>query len=130
MSEKIFVFGTLRKGQPRNYLLEKEKFLGYGFIEGFELYYIKNLFPGIVQGEGKVFGEVYEVSEDKLYQLDEVENVFKVKDVDVGLSKRARVKVKLNNSEEIDAWCYIFIQDLENSIKIESGDWLNFINQT
>lgn len=126
MSERVFVFGTFRKGQPRNYILNGEKFLGYGFIEGFDLYYIENMFPGIVEGKGRVFGEVYEVDENKLYQLDEVENVVRVSNVDVGLSKRVKVRVKLNNFEDVDAWCYVFIQDLENSTKIDSGDWVEF----
>lgn len=130
MKELVFVFGTIRKGQPRHYLLEGSNFIGYGVIEGFDLYYIYNLFPGVVDGKGKVVGEVYEVDQDKLYSLDEAEDVVSIKNIDVGLSKRVKVKVKMDNGKEINAWCYVFIQDLENSPKIESGDWVKFINST
>lgn len=128
MGDFVFVFGTLRKGQPRHYLLGGAKFIGKGVIEGFDLYYVYKIFPGIVEGKGRVVGEVYEIDENQLLYLDEAEDVLKIKNLDVGLSKRVKVKVKLDEGNEVIAWCYIFIQDLDDSVKIESGDWVEFIS--
>lgn len=126
MSERVFVFGTIRKDQPRHYLLGNAKFIDYAILEGFELYYIYNMFPGIVEGNGKVIGEVYELSEDDLYKLDEAENAVSIKNIEIGLSRRVKVKVKTQSGQILDAWCYVFIQDIEDSPKIPSGDWVEF----
>ncbi|MFN4244622.1 MAG: gamma-glutamylcyclotransferase [Brevinematia bacterium] len=126
MGELVFVFGTIRRSQPRHYLLGESNFVAEGIIEGFDLYYVNNMFPGIVEGNGKVFGEVYETDEKTLLKLDEAENVLKIKGRDFGLSKRVKLKVKTKDGRELDAWCYIFIQNIENSTKIESGDWVEF----
>lgn len=126
MGERVFVFGTIRREQPRHYLLGNAKFIDYATLEGFELYYIYNMFPGIVEGDGKVIGEVYELPEDDLYKLDEAEDAISIKNVEIGLSRRIKVKVKTQSGQILDAWCYVFIQDIENSTKIPSGDWVEF----
>ncbi|MCX8028743.1 MAG: gamma-glutamylcyclotransferase [Brevinematales bacterium] len=127
MEDMVFVFGTIRKGQPRHYLVKDAIFVDYATLEGFRLYYINNMFPGIVEGEGRVYGEVYKVNIDTLNKLDEAEDVVKVKNLDIGLSKRVKVKVKTSSGDEALVWCYVFNQDIENSTFIPSGDWVEFL---
>ncbi|MCX8028625.1 MAG: gamma-glutamylcyclotransferase [Brevinematales bacterium] len=90
------------------------------------------MFPGIVEGNGKVIGEIYELPEDDLYKLDEAEDAVSIKNIEISLPRRVKVKVKTQSGQTLDAWCYIFIQDIEDSQKIPSGNWVEFsksINQ-
>ena len=60
----LFVYGSLMKGRyNHNGYMEKAVFLGKGYIEDFSLYDL-GYYPGILHngGQGKVLGELYEVS--------------------------------------------------------------------
>ncbi len=108
----VFVYGTLKKGFNLHHYLEDAKFLGDGFIEGYEMYKI-SWYPAVVKGEGKVFGEVYDVDEETLKILDVVE--------DEGvLYKRIKEKIKTEDGD-LEGFVYIYISDLNGCEKIEEG---------
>ncbi len=78
-SVNLFVYGTLKKGQPNHELLEAEiregfaEYLGEGTLQGFVLYDRGN-FPVAVPGPGTVHGECYRIPRELLVgELDQRE---------------------------------------------------------
>ncbi|MCX7881775.1 MAG: gamma-glutamylcyclotransferase [Brevinematales bacterium] len=70
----LFVYGTLRRGKKEHSLLANSPFVASGYVEG-TLYDLGVGFPalGLDEVQGRVYGEVYEVSEDLLQTLDHYE---------------------------------------------------------
>ncbi|QER41617.1 gamma-glutamylcyclotransferase [Thermodesulfobacterium sp. TA1] len=112
---KVFVYGTLRKGESRSFLLTDCKFLGYAKAKGFLLYNVSS-FPGMVPGEGEVIGEVYEIPESLLEKLDKVEDV-------PNLFRRELIEVVLEDGIGILAYVYLYNKKVDNKLLIPSGDW-------
>lgn len=77
MSDKkhrVFVYGTLKRGIHNHRLLEQSQYIGEAFtVEKFRMY--TTGFPVLFEDlEGKsVFGEVYDVDEETLKNLDHLE---------------------------------------------------------
>ncbi len=108
----VFVYGTLKKGFRLPSYLENSKFLGEGYIEGYDMYKI-DWYPVIVKGNGNVYGEIYEVDDEILKNLDAVE--------DEGiLYKRIKEKVKIKE-KELEAFVYVYLEDIEGLEKIKTG---------
>ena len=57
----LFVYGTLRRGQPNHDRLRGARWLGQASLEGACLYDL-GPFPMAIAAEGVVFGEVYAVA--------------------------------------------------------------------
>lgn len=73
---RVFVYGTLKKDHCNHGALEEADFLGRCYIEAPHMMLNLGWYPGLVDLEGenrKVFGEVYQISEDTLYTLDCIE---------------------------------------------------------
>ena len=70
--EIIFVYGTLMRGETNAHYLDNSKKIGNGYIDGYQLLQLDG-YPGIIPGEGKVFGELYIVDEKTKEQLDILE---------------------------------------------------------
>lgn len=76
---RVFVYGSLREGHYNydKYLKDKSKFISYGYVKG-DLYTIEGvIYPALIEGEGKVIGEIYEVSEEVSKAIDELESYVK-----------------------------------------------------
>lgn len=95
--ERLFLYGTLMKGQRAHDLLVNSKYLGRACLKGYKkldlVYY-----PGIVKDKNSIVeGEVYEVDEDIKERLDIYEcegYLFKCVDTKIELdSKTMNVKV-------------------------------------
>lgn len=82
--EAVFVYGTLKRGQ-RNFALSRQagwRRSAEAYIEGFRLFHIPQspvrpyAYPGVVRGEGRVWGEVQWFADLKqaLLLLDELED--------------------------------------------------------
>ena len=70
---KLFVYGTLMKGQGANSKLKGAQFLGKAVLRDYEMFNLGG-FPGIQQHlGGSVVGELYEIEEDMLPILDSYE---------------------------------------------------------
>lgn len=70
---KIFVYGTLMRGEAANYMLDEAKYLGKYRLADYAMYRVQS-FPGIVAQKGEsVVGEVYEVSKSILIAMDHYE---------------------------------------------------------
>jgi gamma-glutamylaminecyclotransferase len=79
---RVFVYGTLKRGFPNHRLLAEERFLGnVRTCEPYPLvvqgpWYTPAMIPEAGQGH-QVVGELWEVSEAKLANLDELEGLGK-----------------------------------------------------
>jgi gamma-glutamylcyclotransferase (GGCT)/AIG2-like uncharacterized protein YtfP len=97
---RIFVYGTLRKGEFRNYILGDSRFIGHAKAKGVCLYDLGE-FPVLIKGDGEVMGEVYEIPMGLLEKLDWIEGV-------PDLFRRELREVKLENGKTVDAYVYVF----------------------
>ena len=78
--EAVFVYGTLKRGERNHGLVAPylHRVLP-GFVEGFRLYHLPRgphrpyAYPGMVPGEGRVFGEVLFLRPEALSLLDALE---------------------------------------------------------
>ena len=65
---RLFVYGTLKKGNSNNYLLGDSKLLGEAETEEKYTLYSNGHFPILAtQGEKSVIGEVYEVTDKEVF---------------------------------------------------------------
>ncbi len=99
--EYVFVYGTLMEGQY-NYqrYLYPEKPIAHGCING---YIVLDLgaYPGIVQGQGTVKGEVFEIPCSKLPELDRLES-------NGSLYDRVWTTVYIEKSKSLPAYVYVY----------------------
>jgi len=122
----FFVYGTLKEGghfatdlDPFRVRSEKAE------LDGFDLFNL-GWFPGIKEGNSKVYGEVHEYKNLGSVQqrLDNIEG-YNESDEKNSLYLRRRKTVNLSTGKgKIEANVYIFNQNVPSDAKkIESGDW-------
>jgi gamma-glutamylcyclotransferase (GGCT)/AIG2-like uncharacterized protein YtfP len=111
----LFVYGTLKRGGSRRWILQDFPFLGRAKAKGFVLYDL-GPYPAMVPGDGLVYGEVYEVSEEAIKALDFVEGV-------PVLYRRELIDVVFENGVSLKAWAYIYNNPVKGYPRIESGEW-------
>lgn len=78
MKHRVFAYGTLKRGQGNHHLLAGQDFLGSGRTEPVYRLWDLGGYPGMVraaEGGQSIAGEVWEVDEPCLRQLDELEDV-------------------------------------------------------
>jgi gamma-glutamylcyclotransferase (GGCT)/AIG2-like uncharacterized protein YtfP len=122
----LFAYGSLRYGFELNHFLKESRFVGYGFAEGFEMYDLGS-YPGVVKGDGIIWGEVYEINEDLLKTLDEVED-YKGKEDDLYTRYKTRVFFDQKRKYYLDGvYIYVYNQDISYRDKIESGDYSAYV---
>jgi len=117
---KVFVYGTLREGHGNHYMLDTSKWLDYA-----ETKYKYAMFEQGIPFVSKnidlttITGEVYEVSDDVLGWLDQLEG-------HPYAYKREEVDVKLNfTNKTIKAWLY-FYPNPRGKV-VESGDYNKYM---
>lgn len=93
-TEKLFVYGTLKKGFRLHNYLGNSKLLGEDTLKGFDIY-SNGTYPMIVRGESIVKGEVYEVPVSLF-----------VSTLDLIESEYNRVKVNTENFKDVNAYVY------------------------
>ncbi len=91
--EFLFVYGTLREPPYRN-LMGDCLFVDRATVKG-KLYLVEGTYPGYVEGEGLVFGEIYSVDERQFGKLDEYEG-------------ELYVRRKIQTSSHMTCWIYEF----------------------
>jgi gamma-glutamylcyclotransferase (GGCT)/AIG2-like uncharacterized protein YtfP len=131
MSDLVFFYGTLMTGFERRRRLgidPKMRYRGRGWIQAalFDL----GLYPAAVPaGEGRVWGEVFELLEPEtvLPALDEIEG-YRPAEPDASLYLRQQAPVTLPDDEREGAWVYFYNAPLGKAPRIESGDYLEYLN--
>jgi len=124
--EKVFVYGTLKKGMGNHRLLEGSGFLGMGeTVAQYGMYVLPGGIPYVKGRSGMkavIVGEVYEVDEDALRRIDRLER-------HPDFYRRRLVPVMLNQEEEIRAWLYFLAdEDREGDLFI-GGNYVHFIGR-
>ena len=116
----VFVYGTLRRGGIRSMpdLFPGARFVGRATVGG-SLYDLGE-HPGLVLGESgpAVVGEVYEVDDEVLSELDEIEAP--------SFYRRREAVVSL---EDLSTGCWVYVPDPEfypRRTLIASGDWIEY----
>jgi gamma-glutamylcyclotransferase (GGCT)/AIG2-like uncharacterized protein YtfP len=130
VNELVFFYGTLMAGFDRRRragIDDKLKYMGRAAIQGalFDL----GLYPAAVPaGEGRVWGEVYEMADAPtvLAALDEIEG-YRHDDPDRSLYLRAQTGVTLPDGSQAQAWVYFYNAPLGKAPRIASGDYLEHV---
>ena len=103
---RLVVYGLLRRGGAMSPYLRRAKFIGKVILKGFDLFDCGE-YPGIVPGDGKVIGELYELHECDLVEKFEP-------------SLYCRKKIFIGGCF---AWIYVYDDDVKSCKLIPSGDW-------
>ena len=115
MRQRVFVYGTLLRGEVNHRLLSGARFLGvFRTAPCFSLFLL-GAYPGAVMGgRAAVSGEVYEVSRACLHRLDRLEEYPSLYDR------------RLIRTPHGPAWIYVYRGCLDGRPLIRSGDWRAF----
>lgn len=92
----LFVYGTLKRKQRANYLLQNEKYLGTAITKpDYEMYACFS-HPAIIRATNgiKIHGEIYGVSKECKLKVDNYEGV------DYGLYQPEVIELEIFNPEE------------------------------
>ena len=125
MIDKIFVYGTLRKGYGlNNVFTNRASFLGSATCSN-KIMYNLGAFPGVVHSTNKndiVHGEVYQMytPEETLNTLDRIEGV-------PFLYKRECAVVTYEDGSTEEVWIYIYNSKRSSRYEpqIKSGDFID-----
>lgn len=108
MSFNLFTYGTLLKGNPKDFYLSTSKYVGDGKLDGIKLFdYInsktlQSLYPVALETENgsELLGEVYEVPDVMLPYLEQLEST-------PTLYTRETRKVTLVDGSTVQCFVYI-----------------------
>jgi len=122
----VFVYGTLLQGMSRANILNNSQFLGIGYTCG-KLYDL-GCFPAINPGSENLYGELYQIDEQKLNELDWIEGYNPI-ETNHSLYIRKEVDVViLKDGSYIRAYTYFYNDYLEgDSKKITCGDYRRYL---
>lgn len=89
LETKLFVYGTLKKGEQNHKKLKNSKFLGKAKTKRkYDLVYNHDS-PNLVQGNNQITGELYEIDDALLQILDKFEKPFKRKKITLSTGEAA-----------------------------------------
>jgi gamma-glutamylcyclotransferase (GGCT)/AIG2-like uncharacterized protein YtfP len=126
--ERIFLYGTLRRGGTRDVetFYGGAEFLGAARVRG--VLYDLGDYPGLSlsAGDGWVSGEVFDVMPEVLAKLDEWEGI-DPESPDDGEYRRVRIAAELAGGGVESCWAYeIDAARCAGRSVISSGDWIAF----
>jgi gamma-L-glutamyl-butirosin B gamma-L-glutamyl cyclotransferase len=126
----LFVYGTLRAGMRNASILRGAKRIApVAWATGI-LYDTGEGYPGMVEGAGKVTGEIYQVSQKQLRWIDRLEDYHGPGYPD-NLYERIVCDVQTPEGS-LKAYTYVYRkrEELkEKGIWIPSGDWCQYLGQ-
>lgn len=106
---KVAVYGSLKEGFGNHRLLTTSEKVGEDWVDGWTMYSLGG-FPAIVEGDGSIKVEIYEVDDETFSRLDRLEGYPSFYD---------RKKVE---TSEGAAWIYYHHTPPAREI-VESGEW-------
>lgn len=122
--EKMFVYGALRRGASNHWRMKEAAFVSEATLQGVLVKI--DWYPGLVpdpESSEKVVGEVYEVDEALIAELDEFEGIG-LPDERNGEYARIKAVVTLADGSHEEVWIYEWLKGIEGYQVVESGDWL------
>lgn len=114
----IFVYGTLKRNQINHHFLNDAKYINDGVLNGYKMWNLGS-YPAIKEGVGFVLGEVYEVDEDTLFEIDKLE--------DEGvLYKKVLESIIMNDGKTIECFVYVYLLDIDKYPLNNEGITFNY----
>lgn len=122
--ERVFVYGTLRPGQPAHDLVAPSIARLESATTSGLLYALGDGYPGYASGAGMVHGEV-------IWLTDPAATLRRLDDYEGEEFTRVVCTVALQSGLEVTAWIYAFTDSaaLRRQAVIESGDWIVHLAQ-
>ena len=119
VSDLVFVYGTLRKGEVNHHLLKGAEYLGeHTTLPRYRMLDL-GAYPGLVEaGYTAIVGEVYRINLKQLILLDRLEDYPRLYDR------------KLIASPWGKSWIYIYRGRWADRRIIKGGDWRSFTNRS
>lgn len=115
MTNRVFVYGTLRRGEHNHRLLESARFVGEGHTPPSFTLRDLGAYPALVDGGStRVVGEIYEVEGVTLSALDRLEDHPRL---------YRREQIALDDGERVEAYLLPADRAWGRFQNIESGDW-------
>jgi gamma-glutamylcyclotransferase (GGCT)/AIG2-like uncharacterized protein YtfP len=126
MTHALFIYGTLMPGLRLEAEMLGARFVGSAHIEGrlFDLGH----YPGLLQGDGPVTGEVYQVDDAHLTHLDGVEGVVPG-DRDASQYWREEVTVLSGPLQGQRVQTYVYNGPVDGCVPIPHGDYRRYIRE-
>ncbi len=114
MNDRVFVYGTLRRGEVHEQLLRGAQYLGGHRTEPrFTLFNLGRFPAAVAGGSTALVGEVFAVDAATLRWLDQFEHCPQT-------FLRTQIATPLG-----EAWIYLYRLAPGTAMTIPSGDWLN-----
>ena len=126
MTHAIFIYGTLLPGLRLEAEMHGARFVGPAHIAG-RLIDVGH-YPGLLQGDGQVTGEVYEVDDAHLTRLDGVEGVVPG-DRDASQYWREEVTVLSGPLQGQRVETYLYNRPVDGCTPIAHGDYRRYIRE-
>jgi gamma-glutamylcyclotransferase (GGCT)/AIG2-like uncharacterized protein YtfP len=115
MEHRIFVYGTLLRGEVNHHLLRGARFLGEHRTEPRFTLFSLGAYPGLVGGgDTAVLGELYAVDAAGLRRLDQLEDYPRLYDR------------RLIPTDHGSAWVYLYRGMRRDRPRLAGGDWRSF----
>lgn len=102
MGEKLFVYGTLKRGYGNHHYLSESEFLGKAITKKRYALYSDGI-PFLVKEPpvSRIKGELYEVDSETLENVDLLEG-------HPSVYRREKIVVILEDGREVEAWAYFY----------------------
>lgn len=132
----LFAYGTLRDSNVNHkahFLRELAHFVTRGHIRA-RLYKV-TWYPAIrlyKEGEDRVYGDIYELPlatrEMVLHELDGYEGIYSGNE-DSEEYERVLTTATLEDGSTLECWVYNYKMDLDEKMRIRSGDYLRYLRE-
>jgi len=122
-ADSVFVYGLLKRGFSLHHHMAKGTFAGDATARG--TLYSLGEYPGMVDGDGTVHGEVYRFDDIAvaLELLDEVEEYDPLEPERSLYVRTVRPVTLRSGGIAVPAWCYLYNRSVKGLTRIASGEW-------
>lgn len=124
---QLFVYGSLLKGMSLSSYMEGTRFLGPAYVKA-DMFYL-GFYPGIIKGSNIVYGELYEVNEEQLPIIDEVEDYIELDNKRSAYLRRPIDAYRLSDGKKVRTQAYFYNRSPEGKSLIKSGDYRQFMTE-
>ncbi|SMO32260.1 Uncharacterized conserved protein YtfP, gamma-glutamylcyclotransferase (GGCT)/AIG2-like family [Balnearium lithotrophicum] len=128
----LFVYGTLMSGFSAHAFLVDSVFVSHGVLYGAKLVHLNDGYPGIIEGEGRVFGEVYRVDDLTLRAIDMFEDFNELFPEESYYIRKKKYVRLIPMSEFVEAWVYFLNPSLLSDLdftEVPFGNWKEFLKK-
>lgn len=126
MKQTLFIYGTLMPGLRLEAEMHGARFMGPAHVPG-RLVDVGR-YPGLLQGDGSVSGEVYEVDAAHLARLDAVEDMVP-SDRAASQYWREEVTVLSGPLQGLKVQTYLYNRPVDGCTSIPHGDYRRYIRE-